>query len=61
MRIDTSVSSSTRQVLVLSVRDVEMGLGVAIFFGETKVNHVDLISALSNTHEEVVRLDVAVY
>ncbi len=58
MSVDGSVTSSTSQVLVLSVGDVEVGLWVAEFLRETKVNDVDLIAALSNTHQEIVWFDV---
>lgn len=60
MGVDRCVTSGTRKVLVLSVRDVQVGLGVTVLFGETKVNHVDLVAALADTHEEVVGLDVTV-
>jgi hypothetical protein len=58
--VDRSVSSSTRQVLVLSVRDVQVGLGVSVLLGQSKVDHVDLVASLANAHEEVVRLDISV-
>lgn len=60
MGVDGGVTSGTSQVLVLSVRDVEVGLGVPVLLGETEVDHVDLVAPLANTHEEVVGLDVAV-
>ena len=58
--VDTGVTSGTSQVLVLTVRDVEVSLGVTVLLGQTEVNNVDLISTLANAHEEVVGLDVAV-
>jgi hypothetical protein len=58
--VDGGVTSGTSQVLVLSVRDVEVGLGVPVLLGETKVNHVDLVAPLADAHEEVVGLDVTV-
>ena len=58
MRIDAGVTSSTRQVLVLAVRNVEMGLWVTILLGQTKVNDIDLVTTLADAHQEVVRLDV---
>ena len=60
MGVDGGVTSGTSQVLVLSVRDVEVGLGVPVLLGETEVDHVDLVAPLADTHEEVVGLDVAV-
>lgn len=58
--VDGSVTSSTSQVLVLSVRNVEVGLGVAVLLGQTEIDHVDLVAALANTHQEVVGLDITV-
>lgn len=60
MGVNGSVTGSTSQVLVLSVRNVEVCLGIAVLLGQTEINHVDLVTTLSNTHEEVVRLDIAV-
>ena len=39
---------------------MEMGLGVPVFLGQSKINHVDLIATLANAHQKVVRLDVTV-
>lgn len=60
MGVDGGITSGTRQVLVLTVRNVEVSLGVAVLLGQTKINHVDLVSALSDAHQEVVRLDITV-
>ena len=59
MGVDGCVAGSTRQVLVLAVRDVQMGLGVTELLGKTKVNNVDLVAATANAHNEVVGLDIA--
>jgi hypothetical protein len=37
-----------------------MGLWVMKFLCETKIDNVDLISMLTNTHEEVVWFDILV-
>lgn len=37
-----------------------MSLGVSILFGETEINHIDLIASFPNAHEEIVRLDISV-
>ena len=58
--VDTGIAGSTGQVLVLTVRDVEVSLRVAVFLRQTEVNHIDLIATLANAHQEVVRLDVTV-
>lgn len=60
MGVDAGIASGTRQVLILSVGNVEVRLGIAVLLGETKVNHVDLVATLTNAHEEVVRLDITV-
>lgn len=60
MSVDTSVTCSTRQVLVLTVWDVEVRLWVTVLLSKTKVDNVDLVAALSNSHQEIVRLDIAV-
>jgi hypothetical protein len=60
MGVNTGITSSTSQVLVLTVRDVEMSLWVTIFLGKTKVNHVDLVAALADAHQEVIWLYVTV-
>jgi hypothetical protein len=58
--VDGSITSSSGQVLVLPIRDVEMGLGVTVFLGQTKIDDIDLVATLANAHEEVVRLDITV-
>lgn len=60
MGVDRGITSSTSQVLVLSVWDVEVSLWVAVLLSQTKVDDIDLVSALANTHQEVVGLDVTV-
>jgi hypothetical protein len=61
MGVDGCIACSTRQVLVLTVWDVEMGLGIPVFLRQTEIDHVDLVASLANAHQEVVWLDVAVY
>lgn len=60
MCVDGSVTSSASQVLVLSVRDVQMSFGVSILLGQTKINDIDLVASFADAHEEVVRLDISV-
>jgi hypothetical protein len=60
MGVNRGISGGTRQVLIFSVRDMEMRLGVTVFLCETKVDHVDLVTAFSDAHQEVVRFNVAV-
>ena len=58
--IDGSITSSTSQVLVLTVWDVEVSLRVTVLLGKTEINDIDLVASLTNAHEEVVRLDITV-
>lgn len=58
MRVDASITGGSRQVLVLTVRDVEMGFRVTVLLGQTEVNHVDLVPTFSDAHQEIVGLNV---
>lgn len=58
MSVDGCIASSSRQVLVLTVGNVEVGLRVAVFLCQSKVDDIDLISTLPYPHQEVVRLDI---
>lgn len=60
MGIDRGISSSASQVLVLTVRNMEVSLGVTVFLGQAEINDVHLVASLSNAHQEVVRLDITV-
>lgn len=60
MRVDAGIAGRSGQVLVLTVRDVEVSLWVTILLRQAKINYIDLISTLANAHEEIVRLDVTV-
>ena len=60
MLIDVYRAVSTRQVLVLSVRNVEVRLGVTELLSQAEVNHINLVASFPDTHQEVVRLDVTV-
>ena len=58
MRVDTSIASSTGQVLVFPVRDMEVSLRVPVFLRKAKIDDVDLVASLSDAHQEVVWLDI---
>lgn len=60
MGVNGGVTSGTRQVLVLSVWDVEVRLGVTVLLGKTKVDNIDLVTTLTDAHQEVVGLDITV-
>ena len=51
---------STSQALVLTVRDMEMGLCVTELLCKTEIDGVDLIATLANAHEEVNWFDIPV-
>jgi hypothetical protein len=60
MGVNRGITSSSGQVLVLPIRDVEVGLGITVLLSQTEINNIDLVAALADTHEEVVRLDITV-
>ena len=60
MGVDGGITGGTGQVLVLTVWDVEMRLGVTVLLCQTEINHVNLVATLTDAHEEVVGLDVTV-
>lgn len=60
MSVNRSITSCAGQVLVLTVRDMEVRLGVSVFLSQAEIDNVDLVTTFANTHEEVVRLDIAV-
>lgn len=60
MGIDTGITSGSCQVLVLPVGNVEMALRVTVLLGQSKVDHVHLVAALSDAHQEVIGFDIAV-
>ena len=60
MGVDGGITSSSGQVLVLPIRNVEVGLRVTVLLGQTEIDDIDLIAALADAHEEVVRLDITV-
>jgi len=61
MSVNAGVSSSSCQVLVLSIRNVLVSPCISILFSQTKVYDVDKVALLAEPHEEVIRLDVSVY
>lgn len=60
MGVDRGITGSASKVLVLSVRDVEVSLGISVLLGKAEVNNIDLVATLADAHEEVVGLDIAV-
>lgn len=60
MGVNTGVASSAGEVLILAVGDVQVSARVAIALGQTEVDEVDYVAALSQAHQEVIRLDVPV-
>ena len=52
--------SSSSQVLVLSVGNVLSSSVISVFLGQSKVNQEEFVTVATNSHQEVVRLDVAV-
>lgn len=62
MCVDTHITSSARERFAFAVRNVLLGLGVAILLGHAEINNMDDVGCLGAgaTDEEVVRLDVTV-
>lgn len=60
MCIDASVTWGAGEILVLSIGYMYIRSWVAVSFGQTEINHVDLITTFSNTHQEVIRFDISV-
>ena len=60
MCVDTGVARRARQIFVFSVRYVLLCACIAVLFGQAKVDDVHQVALLSQTHEEIVGLDVAV-
>lgn len=58
MSVDRGVTSCACQVLVLSVRNMKMGLGVPVLLRKAEIDDVDLVATFSDTHKEVVGLDI---
>lgn len=58
--VDTGVTRGSGEVLVFTVGDVEVRLGITVFLRETKIDDVDLVTTLADTHQEVVGLDITV-
>ena len=42
----------------MSVLDVFEDVRATVFLRQTKINNIDLVTALANSHEEVVRVDI---
>jgi hypothetical protein len=59
MCVDASIPGRASQVLVLTVRNVEVSLRVTVLLSQTKIDDVDLVATLSNAHKEVIRLYIA--
>lgn len=60
MSVDRSVTGCTSQVLIFTVWNVEVSLGVSVLLRQTEIDDIDLIASLADAHEEIVRFDIAV-
>lgn len=52
--------SLTGKILVLAIRDVGPGAEIPELLRKTKVDHVQLVAVTTDTHKEIIRLDVTV-
>jgi hypothetical protein len=60
VRVDGSLAGGASEILVFSVGDVLLRLGVPVLLRQTKVNDVDLVGLLAQSDEEIVWLYVTV-
>ena len=58
MGVDGCITRSPRQILVLTVWNVKVRLGITVFLGQSEIDDIHLISTLPNAHQEIVRLDI---
>ena len=58
--VNGCVASSTCEVLVLPVRNVQVSLRVAELLGKTEIDDVNLIATLSDAHKEIIGFDITV-
>lgn len=63
MCVDTHISGSASQALMLSVWDVFFGLGVYVFFGKPEVDDMNGVLPLRPRppHQKILWLDVSIY
>jgi hypothetical protein len=59
MGVNTGVTRCSSQVLVLAVWDVDVGLWVPVLLCQPEINDMDLVCLPTQTHDEVVRLNIA--
>lgn len=62
MGIDAHVTGCSAEALSLPIRDVLLGLGIAILFGHSKVDDMNHSSSLRprTSYQEVIGLDITV-
>ena len=62
MRVDGHITSSSRQTLALSVRNVLLRFGISILLGHTEIYYMNHVRAFGvrTADEEVVGFDVSV-
>ena len=59
MSVDTGITRRASQVLVLFVGYVLVCSSISILFCKSEVNDVHEVAFLSETHEEIIGLDVS--
>lgn len=58
MGVDTGITSSSSEVLILSIWNVHVSPRISEAFGQAEINEVDYIAPFAQTHQKVVRFDV---
>lgn len=60
MRVDGSISGRTDHMLVLTIWNVDLCIGVLVLLCKAEIDNMDQGVKLANTHEEIFRLDITV-
>lgn len=60
MSVYGGIAGRASQILVLAIGDVLMCAGVTVFLGQAKVNDVNQVALLPQTHQEIVWLHISV-
>ncbi len=60
MSVDGSVACCAGEILVFPVGDVLVGSSVPILLGQAKVNDIDKVALLAQTHQKVVWFHITV-
>jgi len=60
MCVDTGISGSTSKVFAIPIWNVFAGLWIPEPLGKTEVDNVYIVLFLSDSYQEIIRLDISV-